>query len=75
MYKKIGMTGFEPAAPSSRTKCATKLRHIPAQLFQYTKNIIKSDEWESGLHIHPPIDEACYHLLCTNEVVEADCDC
>ena len=26
----IGMTGFEPAAPSSRTKCATKLRHIPA---------------------------------------------
>ncbi len=23
------MTGFEPAAPSSRTKCATKLRHIP----------------------------------------------
>jgi hypothetical protein len=25
----IGMTGFEPAAPSSRTKCATKLRHIP----------------------------------------------
>ena len=27
---RIGMTGFEPAAPSSRTKCATKLRHIPA---------------------------------------------
>jgi hypothetical protein len=26
---KIGMTGFEPAAPSSRTKCATKLRYIP----------------------------------------------
>ncbi len=25
----IGMTGFEPAAPSSRTKCATKLRYIP----------------------------------------------
>jgi hypothetical protein len=23
------MTGFEPAAPSSRTKCATKLRYIP----------------------------------------------
>ena len=27
--EKIGMTGFEPAAPSSRTKCATKLRYIP----------------------------------------------
>ena len=26
---RIGMTGFEPAAPSSRTKCATKLRYIP----------------------------------------------
>lgn len=25
----VGMTGFEPAAPSSRTKCATKLRYIP----------------------------------------------
>ena len=23
------MTGFEPAAPSSRTKCATGLRYIP----------------------------------------------
>jgi hypothetical protein len=28
-FRKIGMTGFEPAAPSSRTKCATKLRYIP----------------------------------------------
>ena len=28
-YTAIGMTGFEPAAPSSRTKCATKLRYIP----------------------------------------------
>ena len=25
----VGMTGFEPAAPSSRTKCATGLRYIP----------------------------------------------
>jgi lipoyl synthase len=37
---KIGMTGFEPAAPSSRTKCATKLRHIPMQLLIY--HIIRS---------------------------------
>ncbi len=28
----VGMTGFEPAAPSSRTKCATKLRYIPGAL-------------------------------------------
>ncbi len=27
------MTGFEPAAPSSRTKCATKLRYIPLDAF------------------------------------------
>ncbi len=30
---KIGMRGFEPPAPSSRTKCATKLRYIPAWIF------------------------------------------
>lgn len=27
----VGITGFEPATPSSRTKCATKLRHIPSK--------------------------------------------
>jgi hypothetical protein len=26
---EIGMIGFEPTTPSSRTKCATKLRYIP----------------------------------------------
>ena len=35
----IGMTGFEPAAPSSRTKCATKLRHIPPQKWHYKKGV------------------------------------
>jgi hypothetical protein len=25
----IGMKGFEPSTPSSRTRCATKLRYIP----------------------------------------------
>jgi hypothetical protein len=38
---KIGMTGFEPAAPSSRTKCATKLRYIPL---------------DATLEDHPPND-------------------
>ena len=28
-FKVVGMTGFEPAASSSRTKRATKLRYIP----------------------------------------------
>ena len=28
----VGMTGFEPATPSSRTRCATKLRYIPKAL-------------------------------------------
>lgn len=28
-HSGVGMTGFEPATPSSRTRCATKLRHIP----------------------------------------------
>ncbi len=27
----VGMTGFEPAAPCSQSRCATKLRHIPAR--------------------------------------------
>ncbi len=27
--KMVGMTGFEPATPTSRTWCATKLRYIP----------------------------------------------
>ena len=27
--REIGMTGFEPATPSSQAKCATKLRYIP----------------------------------------------
>ncbi len=28
----VGMTGLEPAAPSSRTKCATGLRYIPKEM-------------------------------------------
>ena len=31
-WRMVGMTGFEPAAPSSRTKCATKLRYIPIDI-------------------------------------------
>ena len=33
----IGITGFEPAASSSRTKRATKLRYIPVYPFVFLK--------------------------------------
>ena len=34
--KVVGVAGFEPATPSSRTKCATKLRHTPINGRYYT---------------------------------------
>lgn len=33
VFKMVGMTGFEPATPSSRTKCTTKLCYIPKYKF------------------------------------------
>ena len=35
LYRKsliflVGMRGFEPPAPASRTQCSTRLSHIPA---------------------------------------------
>ena len=32
--KKLGMTRFERATPSSQARCATKLRHIPFNYFR-----------------------------------------
>ena len=29
----VGMRGFEPPTPSSRTRCATRLRYIPYYYF------------------------------------------
>ncbi len=34
-HEKIGMTGFEPATPSSQARCATKLRYIPIIIFNF----------------------------------------
>ena len=34
----VGMTGFEPATPSSQARCATKLRYIPK--FYLTVNVV-----------------------------------
>ena len=35
VFKMVGMTGFEPATPSSRTKCTTKLCYIPILFILY----------------------------------------
>ena len=40
----VGMTGFEPAAPTSRTWCATGLRYIPKNWIvkiTYTNSLAK----------------------------------
>ncbi len=44
----VGATGFEPAAPWSQTRCATKLRHAPFNsiiiycLFDTVKSFLKN---------------------------------
>ena len=36
----VGMRGFEPPAPSSRTKCATRLRYIPIHFYwKFSKSV------------------------------------
>lgn len=37
----VGLTGFEPATPSSRTKCATKLRYSPWVLCESSVSLSK----------------------------------
>src|SRR5262245_20673712 len=37
----VGLTGFEPATPSSRTKCATKLRYSPWVLCESAASLSK----------------------------------
>ena len=41
---KVGMTGFEPATPSSRTKYATGLRYIPKTK---NNNIVFTDQYKA----------------------------
>jgi hypothetical protein len=40
----VGMTGFEPATPSSRTKYATGLRYIPKTK---NNNIVFTDQYKA----------------------------
>ena len=35
----VGVRGFEPPTPSSRTKCATKLRYTPINGRYYTDSL------------------------------------
>ena len=41
---EVGMTGFEPATPSSRTKYATGLRYIPKTK---NNNIVFTDQYKA----------------------------
>jgi hypothetical protein len=40
LSKYVGMTGFEPATPSSRTKYATGLRYIPKEASRQRREYI-----------------------------------
>ena len=41
-FKLVGVRGFEPPAPCSQSRCATRLRHTPS-LFRlpYLKSLVK----------------------------------
>lgn len=57
------MTGFEPAAPSSRTKCATKLRYIPFRFLSIPTlgNLLAADALQSrGRGLGCPTNPANY---------------
>ena len=47
----VGVAGFEPATPSSRTKCATGLRYTPSvqSLYQSTRKAVKDGDRRRAL--------------------------
>jgi hypothetical protein len=45
LYRSVGVTGFEPATSSSRTKRATKLRHTPLQGALERTSVSLADNW------------------------------
>jgi hypothetical protein len=53
----VGVTGFEPAASSSRTKRATKLRHTPWSLVRIAERP-RHHETGSSPRRHPPLKSA-----------------
>ncbi len=42
--KMVGVAGFEPATPSSRTRCATRLRYTPTVRGSYSVGLLASQE-------------------------------
>ena len=49
--KKIGVIGFEPTTPATRTQCATRLRYTPNYLIKiskFQKNVISIRLLESN---------------------------
>ena len=37
----VGVAGFEPATPTSRTWCATRLRYTPTKARSYNPGVLK----------------------------------
>jgi hypothetical protein len=50
----VGARGFEPPTPSSRTRCATRLRYAPKSKTVSTRN---SGSWSTVLFDHAQIPE------------------
>ena len=42
-FRMVGTTGFEPATPCSRSKCATELRYVPKMKVRNYYNIFGCD--------------------------------
>lgn len=40
-FSVVGVAGFEPATPSSRTRCATGLRHTPMSLKHFGEGLME----------------------------------
>src|SRR5690606_39275814 len=53
IHHTVGLTGFEPATPSSRTRCATKLRHNPIFLCLRTHRGVHT---EMKCYLSPGLD-------------------
>lgn len=49
-WGRVGVAGFEPAAPCSRSKCATKLRYTPKKWLDATELELILEWLEFDLH-------------------------
>ena len=51
----VGTTGFEPATPASRTRCSTRLSHVPTTKGIYLKETLQA----SVILGFQPVHEIC----------------